>query len=221
MAYDAVIFDNDGTLVTPTDPDCWRTATRLAFQDLGVRDLPPDLSRLDGYSVTALVRACAERGVDVEAFWQRREAYACLAQRYDVRAGTKTTYDDVGVLADLPVPVGVVSNNQQATVDFVVSYFDLGSAVRTCYGREPCVDGLLRMKPNPHYLRRAVRDLEATNPLYVGDSRADLAAAAALGVDAAFVRRPHRKGYEARPAPTHDVTSLEELASLCEAPLVA
>jgi hypothetical protein len=50
--------------------------------------------------------------------------------------------------------------------------------------------------------------------LDVGDSRVDVEVAARLGVDSAFVRRPHRKGYALSRTPTHEVTSLREVVRL-------
>jgi HAD superfamily hydrolase (TIGR01549 family) len=220
MEYDAIIFDNDGVLVTPTPRSLWRTASRLAFQDLGVFDAVEDhIERMDGYSVTALVRLCEFYGVNSDAFWRRREAHAARAQRHEFRHGCKTAYDDIETLHSLPAPVGIVSNNQQETIDFIVDYYGLDRTVTTHYGREPSVDGLCRMKPSSHYLRQAVEDLDATNPLYVGDSGVDVAAADDLGIDSAFVRRPHREGYEPTPAPTYEIESLAELPAVCKRPV--
>lgn len=217
MEYDAIIFDNDGVLVTPTDRRLWNRASRLAFQDLGVPDVADaQLSQLDGYCLATLVRVCERVGVNSDAFWKRREAYAARAQRQHIRTGRKDAYDDIGALRGLDPTVGIVSNNQQETIDFVVDHFGLDEVVDAQYGREPSLDGLTRMKPNSHYLRQAIRDLGASNPLYVGDSGVDMAAAADLGVDSVFVRRPHRAAYEPTPAPTYEVDSLAALRSLCQ-----
>ena len=217
MEYDAIIFDNDGVLVTPTDRRLWNRASRLAFQDLGVPDVADaHLSRLDGYCLATLVRVCERVGVNSDTFWKRREAYAARAQRQHIRTGQKDAYDDIDTLRGLDPTVGIVSNNQQEIIDFVVDHFGLGDIVDTQYGREPSLDGLTRMKPNSHYLRRAIRELGATNPLYVGDSGVDMAVAADLGIDSAFVRRPHRTNYDPVPEPTYEVSSLAELGRLRE-----
>jgi len=217
MDYDAIIFDNDGVLVTPTPRDLWWTASRLAFQELGVPDAIDDhIERMDGYNVSALVRLCAHYGVNTDDFWRRRESHAARAQRQEFRHGRKGTYDDVDAVHSLAPPVGIVSNNQQATIDFVVDYYGFDRSVSTHYGREPTLDGLMRMKPSSHYLRQAVDDLGATDPLYVGDSSVDMAAAADLGIDSAFVRRPHRVDYDPTPDPTYEIASLAELQVICD-----
>jgi HAD superfamily hydrolase (TIGR01549 family) len=217
MDYDAIIFDNDGVLVTPTPRSLWQSASRLAFQELGVCCVVDEhVERMDGHSLSALVRLCDRYGVNAWEFWRRREAHAARAQRHEFRRGAKGAYDDIGAVSELSVPVGIVSNNQQATVDFVVDYCGLGETVDTYYGREPTLDGLARMKPGSYYLREAVDDLGATNPLYVGDSSVDIAAADDLGIDSAFVRRPHRTDYETATDPTYEITSLTELQILCD-----
>ncbi|WP_302081739.1 HAD family hydrolase [Salinibaculum rarum] len=216
MDYDAIIFDNDGVLVTPTDRRLWHRASQLAFHDLGVTDVADThLDRLDGYSLSGLVRTCERYGVNSDEFWQRREAHAARAQRHEIRAGRKHAYDDVDILQGIDPSVGIVSNNQQETIDFLVDHFGFDDAVETQYGREPSLDGLVRMKPNSHYLHRAIRDPDATNPLYVGDSGVDMAAAADLGIDSAFVRRPHRTNYDPRPTATYELSSLADLRTVC------
>jgi HAD superfamily hydrolase (TIGR01549 family) len=218
MDYDAIIFDNDGVLVTPTPRSLWQSASRLAFQELGVWDVVDEhIERMDGHNLSVLVRLCAHYEINTDEFWCRREAHAARAQRHEFRHGTKDPYDDIEVVSSLSVPVGIVSNNQQTTIDFVVDYYGLGETVNTHYGREPTLDGLARMKPASYYLQQAVDDLEATNPLYVGDSAVDIAAADDLGIDSAFVRRPHRNDYRMAPDPTYEISSLAELHGLCDA----
>lgn len=217
MDYDAIIFDNDGVLVTPTPRSLWQSASRLAFQEFGVwAVIDEHIERMDGHSLSVLVRLCEHYGVDAGEFWRRRETHAVRAQRHEFRHGTKGAYDDIDTVAELSVPVGIVSNNQQATIDFIVDYYGLDEAVGTHYGREPTLDGLARMKPGSYYLQQAVDDLGTTNPLYVGDSNVDMAAADDLGIDSAFIRRPHRTDYRTSPDPTYEITSLSELAVLCD-----
>ncbi len=217
MTYDAIIFDNDGVLVTPTSRTLWRSASRLALQDLGVTDaIDAHIRRMDGHCLSALVRLCDHYNVNADEFWRRREAYASIAQRCEFRREGKRPYDDIDVVHSFGTPVGIVSNNQQSTIDFLVDYYGLDSAVDTHYGREPTLDGLARMKPSAYYLRQAIGDLGATNPLYVGDSGVDMAAANALGIDSVFVRRPHRSDYQPTPEPTYKVSSLAELQVICD-----
>jgi phosphoglycolate phosphatase-like HAD superfamily hydrolase len=113
-----------------------------------------------------------------------------------------------------PVEMAIVSNNQHATVQHIVDVFDLGDLFVSAYGKDPTIDGLARMKPDPHYIERALADLDADRVLYVGDSNVDILAADRAGVDSAFVRRPHRVGYKLVAEPTYELDSLYELTAL-------
>lgn len=216
MGYEAVVFDNDGVLVRPTDRRVLARAAELTFEAFGVE--PPDdgvrasvEGRIDG-----IRRACERTGLDPAAFWAACEARASGAQRAAVASGEKPLYGDVAALHDLDRPLGLVSNNQHATVEAILDVFDLDDLFATAYGREPSLRGLRRKKPATHYLDRALDDLAVSpaDALYVGDSNDDLRVAAAAGVDVAFVRRPHRADYDLVADPTHVVASLDEVGAL-------
>ncbi|MDY7081908.1 MAG: HAD-IA family hydrolase, partial [Halobacteria archaeon] len=82
----------------------------------------------------------------------------------------------------------------------------------TFYGREPTLDGLQRMKPEPYYIEKALEDLGTRNAVYVGDRESDVLAANAAGIDSVFVHRPHTDGYpDVTSAPTYEIESLHEL----------
>ncbi|MDS0293925.1 HAD family hydrolase [Halogeometricum luteum] len=208
MCYDAVIFDDDGVLTTPTAMDVHRAAVRAAFEEFGA---DPTTEGVDGIvhgSLTRIRRVCEIHGVDYEAFWPRREAEAAAAQRAAMERGEKTLYDDVSALSDLDRTLAVVSGNQHETVETVLDRFGVADLFDVAYGREPTVEGYRNRKPSPYYLERAVEELGA-------DSNVDVLAADRAGADSAFVRRPHRDGYRLAADPTYEVESLEEVAALC------
>lgn len=216
MTYDAVVFDKDGVLAEPTDWTVIHDAVRDLLRELVDGDPDEaDVETLVGGGIDDIERLAGSLGVDPERLWHRRERAVSEAQRAAMRAGEKTPYDDVDVLRAIDGPVGVVSNNQHWTVEFFLSHFDLAGAVACYYGREPTLSGIERMKPDPHYLQGALSDLGLDpgrdSVLYVGDSESDVAAAAAAGIDSAFVRRPHRRDYALDRSPTHEVRSLDEL----------
>ena len=214
--YDAAIFDNDGVLTYLTEIEVLERSIETTFGEFGV-DAPPreDVESLYGVTVEDVEAICGEYGFDPARFWRRRDRNAALAQQAEIRAGRKPAYDDVDVLDELGVPVGVVSNNQAETVAYVVDYYDLDS-VEVCIGRPPTLDGLRRKKPSPYYLHRARERLGVENPLYVGDSPTDVTAAERAGFDCAFVRRPHRRDAELPAAPTHEVEDLTAVRALIE-----
>jgi len=216
--YDAIVFDNDGILTEPTDRDVLREAIRDAFAAAGMSD-PPE-SHVEALHDTAAAdvrRICAAHGVDPEPFWRHRDDEAARRQTALIRRGEKRLYDDVGPILASEADVGIVSNNQHETVRCIVEQFDLAPPVATFYGREHSVAGLERKKPNPHYLRRALADLDAERALYVGDSEKDVVAARRAGVDSAFVRRSHRADLDLEAEPTYEVADLRELRDLLEA----
>ncbi|RLM88139.1 HAD family hydrolase [Halobellus sp. Atlit-38R] len=175
MAYDAIIFDNDGVLVEPVTLD--------------------------------LLTAAA------------RDRTASEAQIQSMRRGEKDTYADVDALAAIDAPRGIVSTNQQATIDSILEYHDLGALFETAYGREPTVESLRRKKPAPYYLERALDDLDAEAALFVGDSKSDVEAAHRAGVDSAFIRREHRAETVLGTEPTYELDSLWDLHEVGGVPL--
>ena len=219
MRYDALIFDNDGVLTTLTDRSILREAIVSAFAEFDVTDPPAEhCEALLNVTVADLRSACLPYALDEEAFWYTRDAKAAAAQCAEIEAGRKTLYDDVEALRSLAddVKLGVVSNNQHETIEYILDFFELDTLFETYYGREPTVDGIRRKKPRPYYLERALGDLDtdAEDALYVGDSSMDVLAAERAGIDSAFVRRPHRSAYELDAEPTYELESLHELDPL-------
>jgi len=215
MPYDAILLDHDGVITTPPGRDLLHDAARETFARAGVES-PPD-RHVEGLALGVtedwLDDVCAEYGLDRDAFWRLRDETASTAQRRAVRAGEKTLYDDVPALDALAHDLGIVSTNQHATIEFVLDHFDLADRFGTYYGREPTVASLRRKKPNPHYVERALADLDATDALFVGDSESDVLAAHNAGVDSAYLHRPHRDG-SLSVDPTHEIESLAGLHDL-------
>jgi len=215
--YDAVIFDSDGVLVSRTPYDALREATWAAFDVAGVAD--PDPSTVESMVVDvspAEVRQVCERyGLDPETFWEQRDRLSTERQQVEARAGRKTPYEDVNALGRLSMPLGIVSSNQQATVDFLLDHFGIGTYFAVALGREPTLESLDQQKPDPYYLDRAADALDAESILFVGDNDSDIEAADNAGVDSAFIRRPHRRSHQPSPTPTHIVEDLHDIVGLC------
>lgn len=218
MSYDAVIFDNDGVIVRQThDTDTIRQQIEQALRQRGA---DPDPEQIDTFTWAngrrAIELACQDLGIDAPDFWEQRERICSQIQQQEIREGIKDLYPDTNAIEELSgrLPLGIVSNNQQQTIDFVVDYFGLEDRFQTRYGREPGLEGVSRKKPAPYYLRLAEQDLGATEPLYVGDSRTDVQAAHNAGMDAAFIRRPHREGYTLDEEPEHEIDGLHDVIRL-------
>jgi HAD superfamily hydrolase (TIGR01549 family) len=216
--YDAVIFDNDGVLVDLADRSLLVESTRVAFETVGVTDPAEEhVQALTlGVAPETVHRVAETYGVDPETLWASRDHASSVAQQDAIRTGAKALYDDVSAVADIDRPKAIVSTNQQTTIDFLLDHFDMRHLFDPAIGREPTVESLRRKKPNPFYLDRAIRALDAENPLFVGDSDADVGAAHALGVDSAFLRRSHRADHTPDPDPTHELDSLYDLHRLLD-----
>ncbi|WP_135533992.1 HAD family hydrolase [Halostella pelagica] len=219
MTYDTVIFDNDGVLVGRTSFDVLREATQETFAQFDVTDLDPDHveDMTIGATPAQVGDICDLYGLDPETFWRARDRTLSRAQQEEARAGRKTPYGDIDTLADLDTAKGIVSSNQQETVDFLLDHFDISDHFGTAYGREPTVESLDLRKPDPHYLERALADLDAESALFVGDNESDIKAAENAGIDSAFIRRPHRRDWDFNVYPTWDIDSLDDLHRVCSA----
>ncbi len=216
MAYDAVLFDNDGVLTAMTDRAILVRAVEDAFRDMGVTDPDPaDVERLVvGVTPERLDAIATKYGLDAGAFWYRRDLRASLVQEREIRAGRKPLYEDFAALEEIDLPMGIVSSNQQRTIDAILEHNGIRHRFGTAYGREMALSSLTRKKPATYYLDRAVGDLGVSNPLFVGDSETDIQAAEAAGMDSVFIRRAHRDGLELGSVPTYEIRSLSELPPL-------
>ncbi|AXR82495.1 HAD family hydrolase [Natrarchaeobaculum sulfurireducens] len=213
-AYDAVLFDNDGVLTTPTDRTVLVDAMREAFRDVGISEPTDDhVQTLVRPTVSSLRQIATDHGLEPERLWRERERAAIDAQLEQLKSGQKRPYPDASALAAIETPTGIVSNNQHETIENILEYTDVGG-FDVWYGREPTLRGIERKKPRPYYLEQAIAELDASKPLYVGDSQVDVEAANALGIDAAFVRRDHRLDYALSNDPTYEIESLEAVPEL-------
>ncbi|MFB6242828.1 MAG: HAD family hydrolase [Halobaculum sp.] len=215
--YDAVVLDNDGVLVGRTSYEVLREATWNAFDTLSIDDPNPEdvESMVVGVTPEDLDAVADRYGVSPEDLWAARDLHAHEHQRREIRAGRKDLYTDVSVLRNIDAPLGIVSSNQQQTVDYVLDHFGVRELFDTAIGRKPTPDSLRKKKPNSYYLDRALSELDAETALFVGDNESDLRAADNAEIDSAFIRRPHRRDFDLSVTPTYDVTDLHELVAIC------
>jgi HAD superfamily hydrolase (TIGR01549 family) len=194
-ACEALLFDMDGVLIhgRATLPEVYANAADDALAELGV-DVPDAerarfrQPRFDG----EMADRCRAVGLDPGAFWTTRERLA--SERANRRIGTdpRALYDDTAVLAELPGPLGLVSNSRAATVEYVAAEL-FPDRFAVAVGRDPTLEGYRRRKPEPYYIERALDRLGVEEALYVGDREKDLLAARRAGIDGALVRREHNR----------------------------
>ena len=214
VEYEALLFDNDGIIVEPTDRAILQEAIRDTYYGFGIDPSDEEIEALMGVTIETLEELTTEYDLDPADFWYRRDMNASEAQCETIRNGGKPLYGDVSTLSELSADLGVVSNNQHRTIEFILDYYDLEGLFEVCYGREPTLEGIDRKKPSPYYIERALTDLDTRNALYVGDSGVDVLAAGAAGIDCAFVRRPHREDYDLPAVPTYEIRDLKDLHAI-------
>lgn len=216
--YDAVLFDLDGVLLQgPATPAAvyQRAADDvITFFDLSTTD--QQCRTLGKYHYDSQLEDCCHSlDVDPASFWAARERFASRRANRRMQGDGRQPYPDTAVLDELQVPLGIVSNNRQATVTFVADYFFEG-LFPLAIGRERTPGGFARRKPESYYLEQALDRLDEHNPLYVGDRVVDVQAATGAGLDTAFIRREHNGNMNPDPPPAFDIDSLAELPGIVD-----
>lgn len=214
----ALLLDMDGVLLqgSSTPRDTYHRATDHVLDQLNVDLTDQDRTDLRVYSYEKLVDAC--RSVDLPIspsdFWQRREQAVSKLENTAIEAGERKLYEDTAVLPSLAaeMPLAIVSNNRQATVEFVAEYFDLPVAIAR--GRDPTPQGFRRRKPDPYYLLEVFDQLDARFGVYVGDREKDMIAADRAGLEGVFMRRSHNQAQSCPDIADFEISSLQELPEL-------
>lgn len=189
-------------------------AADAALTELGVEPTPAQRRDLRRHDLENVVEHCEALGIDATEFWRLKDQYASERTHDRIRSGERGLYDDVHALEELAAEttIGLVTNNRHATGEFVADFLPVDFAV--VRGRQPTFDDYRRRKPDPTFLQDACEQLAVDDALYVGDSRKDVTAGNAAGLETAYLRRPHNRDVE-RPA---DATTVIE--SLTELPVV-
>ncbi|ARS91288.1 HAD family hydrolase [Natrarchaeobaculum aegyptiacum] len=211
----ALLFDMDGVILEgyETDPEVHTRALHDAVVDLDLEAPLESLSALETYEYTeTFATTCQELGLEPTEFYALREEYSAKRSIERIGDGARGLYDDVGVLDELDraYPVGLVSNNYDPTVSFVVDHFGL-EAFSFVRGRDLGVEGFRRRKPEPYYIETALDALGLDNGIYVGDRETDLLAAQNAGLIPVLIRRPHNETLEPTVDSYLEIASLEEL----------
>ena len=170
-AYDAVVYDLDGTLVD-LDVD-WNAVARdvlEVYESAGVE--PPSRELWD------LLGAASDVGLGEEV-----EATIAAHERDGAETAPRLAHADE--LLEQGVPVGVCSLNCEGACRIALERHDLAGAVEAVVGR----DTVATRKPDPEPLLETVRKLEADpeRALFVGDSDRDRLTAERAGVAFEFV----------------------------------
>ncbi|WP_440772555.1 HAD family hydrolase [Natronorubrum sp. DTA28] len=221
MANLPLLFDVDGVILRHhrSGPSVYESAIGDAFAEFDVSTTDAEHRSFVGdVSADRMREICRRHGLELPDVWPVRERHVSEHQRELCRNGERTLFDDVDVLSELAAshPIGFVSNNQQATIDFAVDHFGLESVVETAYGREPTWDGFERRKPDPYYIEQALADLGGETGLYVGDRVTDIQAAHRADLTAVYLRRTEADSTSAAVRPDAIIRSLNDIPAVIE-----
>lgn len=165
-AFDAVVFDLDGTLV---DLDVDWTAVHSRFDNLLGDDIDGSVTDYTRPEVMDLAR----EGGKYDELTTLLEKYECTG------AQTADELSLLASLADLDCPVGICTANAMSAAKRTLDRFDVLTAIDVIVARET----VREEKPDPRPLTYCLNKLGATagDTVFVGDERSDAEAATAAG----------------------------------------
>lgn len=208
LAFDAVLFDMDGTLVD-SEP-IWFAVLRAVVTEFG-GDLPEDaheaLHGNDRPTTTAILRERYGLAGDTEAFWVR------VMERLVAGLAGVRPMPNAGAWVEAVATAGrgraVVSNSPRATVEASLAAQPWAHHLQV----RIAIEDVPRGKPHPDgYLLAAARvGVDAARCLVVEDSFAGARAAVAAGATCIFVTNGVVDPERARAVTPHVVPALPAL----------
>ncbi|ARS89086.1 HAD family hydrolase [Natrarchaeobaculum aegyptiacum] len=170
-AYEAVVYDLDGTLVDLVVD--WDAVAADVLEVYTAANVEPPSSNL------------WDLLEDAQSVGLQPEVESTIASHERDGAAVAPRLPHADELLEHSVPVGVCSLNCEAACRIALEEHDLASAVDAVVGR----DTVSRWKPHPEPLVETVTRLEASPPaaLFVGDSARDEVTAERAGTDFEYV----------------------------------
>lgn len=214
--YDAVIFDMDGVILDSGLNDFqWMDEIRMKK----AAELGYDYSKNDAVQivqsteVSQLEELMDRKGMtlkEVEEIEHRvQNAKISLIEHGAIRLFSETER----ILSEIDRPVGLATNSPRKTAKFTLRYFGINDYFNS-FEALPLNDlrgYVKRKKPHAYMLEEVIDDLNAENPVMVGDTSADIGAAKNAGIDSVLVQS-YSDGDHLNP--TYKIRNLAELKSV-------
>lgn len=180
-AYEAVVFDLDGTLLNTLDDLCDSVNYALRHKGYPERNIE-EVRCFVGNGVEKLMMRAVPQNIDSE---DAKEALEIFKAYYKDNSKNKTRpYEGImellNELHNKGFKLAIVSNKFNEAVKELNKEF-FGGYIECAYGECETI----RKKPNPDAVIKALEDLNVTKEqaVYVGDSDVDIMTAANAGLD--------------------------------------
>lgn len=216
MKYDAVIFDMDGVILDSglNDFDWMDQIRKKKASELGYDYSKDDAVQIVQSTEMSQVNELMDRKEmsleEVTEIEHRvQNAKISLVEHGAIRLFSSTQK----LLDDIDRPVGLATNSPSKTARFTLRYFGI-SDYFDAFEALPLDNFehyITHKKPHSYMLEKVKEELDAENPLMVGDTSADIKAAENAGIDSVLVQSYSE--YE-NLNPTHRIRNLDELRSI-------
>ncbi|HDS44964.1 MAG TPA: HAD family hydrolase [Methanomicrobia archaeon] len=225
--YQLVLLDMDGTFLDSHGkgriPNEW--AYEAFKKSLGHFGLALSIPEINAQFLQPLraegadgVRAfCARFRLVCDEFWARRETDVIEAKIDAIRNGKimlcASAEEIIRYLSER-YSLAVVSDAQQASVDFTLEYFNLKSYFTVWFGRKSSLGDLDIRKPNPYYINRVLQKLAIPQEaaILADDSPVGVLAAKRAGIDSVLITHDDdEKRKQCESEPTAVVNNIGEL----------
>ena len=224
--YKVVLLDMDGTFLDSRGageiPNEWayeafkktlaRYGITLTIAEINKLFLAP----LHAEGEEGVLSFCNRFGLDCEEFWSRREKDVIEAKIDAIRKGViklcKGSEEIIRYLSKR-FQLAVVSDSQQACVDYALEHFKLRPYFTIWYGRKSELKSLANRKPNPFYITKVLRELsiQREEAILVDDSPTGVQAAQRAGIDSVLICSDEEVRVKCDYKPTFIVTNIGEL----------
>lgn len=174
------------------------------------------LSHLYSEGEERVRKFCNKFGLNSEEFWARREKDVIEAKIEAMRIGEIKLCkgaEELIIYLSNKFYLAMVSDSQQACVDYALEHFNLKPYFKIWYGRRSELKNLVNRKPNPFYINKVLSELKMRREeaILVDDRYVGVLAAKRAGIDSVLIWNDERKESRYEYEPTFLVKNIGEL----------
>lgn len=217
--YDGIIFDFDGVILN-SGRDNYQWAHKIRKEEakkIGLRNITGnELNLLFSCSnIEEFNRKLETFGLSFSEYKEIEKKVAKQRLNLAKENFIKPFPDARTTLEMLELPSSVASNAYHQSTSEIIQYFEFDTYFNTWNAPqlEDLVEYLRVMKPNPLMLQENAKEMNAENPIMVGDSKSDIKAAKNAGFDSVLLDRNQR---EFSYGETYRISNLEELKQIIQ-----